>query len=173
MVPAISGLDAPRARVPGAVGLGAVSLRKACSVSDPRDPRPRLDDLEARIRAARGRDRRGHRRGGGDGDGDGSDTDGHGDGPGRGAGMGLGMRIGVEMVVSVAVGAGIGYLLDRWLGTAPLMMVLFLFLGAGAGVSNVYRVVRGLDEGVGLGRAIEDKQRRERAEAADRDAGGK
>jgi ATP synthase protein I len=85
--------------------------------------------------------------------------------------MGLGMRIGVEMVVTVAVGAGIGYLLDAWLGTAPLMMVLFLFLGAGAGVSNVYRVVRGLDEAVGLGRAIEEKERRDRAESTDRESG--
>jgi ATP synthase protein I len=79
--------------------------------------------------------------------------------------MGLGMRISVEMVVTVAVGAGIGYLLDAWLGTAPLLMIVFLFLGAAAGVSNVYRVVQGLDEGVGLGRAIEAKRRQEAAEA--------
>ena len=139
-------------------------------MSDPRDHRPRLDDLDARIRAARGRDRSGGR---GGKDADGPDADGQGGGPGRGAGMGLGMRIGVEMVVTVVVGAGIGYLLDGWLGTAPLMMVLFLFLGAGAGVSNVYRVVRGLDEGVGLGRAIEERERRDRAEGTDRESGGR
>jgi ATP synthase protein I len=89
--------------------------------------------------------------------------------------MGLGMRISVEMVVTVAVGAGIGYMLDAWLGTAPLLMIVFLFLGAAAGVSNVYRVVQGLDEGVGLGRAIEAKRRQETAQApgngGDRDSG--
>ena len=71
------------------------------------------------------------------------------------------MRISVEMIVTVAVGAAIGYALDAWLGTAPLLMVVFLFLGAAAGVSNVYRVVKGLDDGVGLGRAMEEKRRRD------------
>ncbi|WP_425438472.1 AtpZ/AtpI family protein [Rhodospira trueperi] len=112
--------------------------------------------MEQRIRAARGPEHTGGKESG--------------DGPARGSGMGLGMRISVEMVVTVAVGAGIGYLLDAWLGTAPLLMIVFLFLGAAAGVSNVYRVVQGLDEGVGLGRAIEAKRRQEAAEAEARTA---
>jgi len=83
------------------------------------------------------------------------------------------MRISVELVATLAVGAGIGYMLDAWLGTAPLFMVVFLFLGGAAGVSNVYRVVKGLDEGVGLGRAIEEKKRRDAAEEQKRqDAAG-
>lgn len=115
------------------------------------DDRAALDSLDARIRAARGPEAAGGGRSGRSG----SD--------GRGAGMGLGMRIGVEMVVSVAVGCGIGYMLDVWLGTAPILMVVFLFLGAAAGVSTVYRVVQGLDEGVGLGRAVEARRRRDAA----------
>ncbi|MBF0248073.1 MAG: AtpZ/AtpI family protein [Alphaproteobacteria bacterium] len=54
-------------------------------------------------------------------------------------GMGLALRIGTEMISALIMGVGIGWLLDDWLGTGPWMMILFFFLGAGAGVLNVYR----------------------------------
>ena len=39
---------------------------------------------------------------------------------------------GIEMALVVAVFLGLGYLLDRWLGTKPIfMIVLFLFAVAG------------------------------------------
>lgn len=126
-----------------------------------RDRRPDVSDLEARIEAAKAKHGVTDRPGAG-GD----------DGGGRPSGLGLGMRISVEMIVTVAVGAAIGYALDAWLGTAPLLMVVFLFLGAAAGVSNVYRVVKGLDDGVGLGRAMEEKRRRD-AGSDDPDGGGR
>ena len=65
------------------------------------------------------------------------------------AGMGLGFRIGLELVVAVAVGVGLGWACDRWLGTRPWGLLVFLFLGIGAGMSNVYRVIRGLGMGIG------------------------
>ena len=34
-----------------------------------------------------------------------------------------------EASLSVVVGAGIGFLLDRWAGTAPWLMVVFVVLG--------------------------------------------
>ncbi len=55
--------------------------------------------------------------------------------------LGFGFRIGVELVSALAVGVGIGWLLDRWLGTQPWLLMLFFLLGAGAGVANVYRAV--------------------------------
>lgn len=64
----------------------------------------------------------------------------------------MGLRIGVELVVAVAVGAGIGWALDRWLGTRPWGMILFLFLGIAAGMMNVYRAVAGLGMAVGYRR---------------------
>jgi ATP synthase protein I len=73
--------------------------------------------------------------------------------------FGLGMRVGVELLAGVAVGVGIGMALDAWLKTAPLFMMLLLLLGGVAGVMNVHRVLRGLDQTVGLGRA---QQRAER-----------
>lgn len=66
-------------------------------------------------------------------------------------GLGLGFRIATELVAAFAVGGGIGYLLDRWLGTAPWLMVVFLLLGATAGMLNVYRVMLGINQVVGLG----------------------
>lgn len=96
-----------------------------------------LEDIEARLRAARGAEEEAKRVG-----------------PDRSAsstGLGLGFRVSIEFVAGVAIGVGIGYGLDRWLGTAPIMMVVFLLLGGAAGVLNAYRAAKGLDESVGLG----------------------
>ena len=45
-------------------------------------------------------------------------------------------------VAGVAVGGFIGWWLDRFLGTAPLLMVAFLGLGAAAGIMNVVRTAK-------------------------------
>lgn len=57
------------------------------------------------------------------------------------AGLGFALRIGVELVVALAMGVGIGVLLDRWLGTTPWLMLVFILLGAAAGFLNIYRVM--------------------------------
>ena len=107
-------------------------------MDDPNSPHS-LDDIDSRLRAAREREERTHGRG----------PSGR-SGP---SGLGVGMRIGVELVASVAVGVGIGLGLDYWLGTAPWLMVLFLLLGGAAGVMNVYRFMRNMDDTVGFERA--------------------
>lgn len=60
------------------------------------------------------------------------------------SGFGLAFRIGTELVAALGVGVGLGLLLDHWLGTAPWLLVVFFFLGAGAGIMNVYRVASGI-----------------------------
>lgn len=47
--------------------------------------------------------------------------------------------VGVQIVVSLLIGFGIGLALDRWLGTAPWFMLLFILFGVAAGFLNVYR----------------------------------
>jgi len=61
---------------------------------------------------------------------------------GQGAALGQAMRLGIELVAGVAIGGFIGWGLDRWLGTAPLLMVVFLGLGATAGIMNVVRTAK-------------------------------
>ena len=66
--------------------------------------------------------------------------------------LGLGLRFGVEMVVAIGLGLGIGWLIDQGLGTKPWGMVLFLLLGAGAGILNVWRAMTGRGLAVGFRR---------------------
>lgn len=60
------------------------------------------------------------------------------------SGFGVAFRIGVELVAALVVGVGAGLLLDRWLGTTPWFLIVFFFLGAAAGVLNVYRAASGI-----------------------------
>lgn len=66
-----------------------------------------------------------------------------------GGGLGLALRVGVELVSALIVGVGIGFLLDRWLGTKPWLLIVFFVLGSAAGVLNVFRVVSGQGGAVG------------------------
>ena len=77
------------------------------------------------------------------------------------SGLSLAMRIGVELVAALVVGAGIGILLDRWLGTAPWLLVVFFVLGAAAGTLNVYRVMMGMGQAVGYADE-KDKEKNQR-----------
>ena len=86
-----------------------------------RKPPPSLDDLGDRLEAARARhDRR--------------DSDGEPRG-----GYGFAFQVAIEMVGTLAVAVGMGWVLDDWLATGPLFLVVFFFLGAAAGGLNVYR----------------------------------
>ena len=99
---------------------------------------PSLEDLDARLRKARGK---AHPANAAEGEGV------------PAGGWGQAMRVGLELVSGLAVGVGIGWLLDEWLGTRPWLMVVFFFLGAGAGMLNVYRSVANLGYSVGYGGA--------------------
>ena len=56
--------------------------------------------------------------------------------------MGQGLRIAVDLVVGVAFGGFVGWWLDRYVGTAPWLMVLLLMLGFVAGMMNVIRTAQ-------------------------------
>jgi ATP synthase protein I len=55
---------------------------------------------------------------------------------------GAGVQVGIELVAGVIGGGLIGYGLDRWLETWPILFILFFFLGAAAGTLNAYRYIR-------------------------------
>lgn len=57
-----------------------------------------------------------------------------------GGAMSLGFRVMSEFVAAVAVGALIGWQADKWLGTSPLLLILFLLLGTAAGFWTVYKL---------------------------------
>jgi ATP synthase protein I len=58
---------------------------------------------------------------------------------GWGRAMSLGFRVVTELVAGIVVGGGIGYLLDKWLGTKPFLLLLLLLLGAAGGFWNIIR----------------------------------
>jgi len=60
--------------------------------------------------------------------------------PFSGSAWAIGFRVGVELVSALVVGLGIGWLLDRWLGTGPILLAVFVLLGGAAGVLNVWRI---------------------------------
>ncbi len=55
--------------------------------------------------------------------------------------MGIGVRVGIELVSALAVSVAIGWGLDRWLGTKPWLLGLFVVLGGAAGIANVWRLM--------------------------------
>lgn len=54
----------------------------------------------------------------------------------------LGMRVALEMIAAFIGGGAIGWFLDRWLGTSPWMLVLWIALGFAAGIRSAYRVTQ-------------------------------
>lgn len=114
-------------------------------MTEDRKKPPNLSDLDARLTAAMER----HKPVG---------SGGKPSGFGKTGGFGAAIRVAVDLVAGVAVGVGIGWVLDRWLGTSPWLLVVFFVLGSAAGIMNVMRTAR----------QLEDAAREERQESRDR-----
>jgi ATP synthase protein I len=50
--------------------------------------------------------------------------------------------VGLMFPVSIAVGLAIGYYLDRWLNTAPYLLIIFTLYGIVGGFVNLIRATR-------------------------------
>ena len=55
------------------------------------------------------------------------------------AALGTALKLSTEMVAAVFVGSIIGFILDNWFDSKPWLTVIFFFVGAVAGISNVIR----------------------------------
>ena len=49
------------------------------------------------------------------------------------------LKISTELVAAVVVGSTIGFLLDNWFDTKPLLIICFFIMGVAAGILNVFR----------------------------------
>jgi ATP synthase protein I len=103
-------------------------------MSDPKTPSSpdqpsRLRDLESRLKAARGEL-------------EGGAADAESEAAKRSSAMGYAFRVGIELTVGLVVGGVLGWMLDSWLGTKPAFLIVFFFLGAAAGIRNVFRTAQ-------------------------------
>ena len=72
--------------------------------------------------------------------------------PGFGKAMSTGFLVLSELVAAVVISAVIGWQLDKWLHTSPILLIVFLALGTVAGFWNVYRIAAKPTSGPGSGR---------------------
>lgn len=96
---------------------------------DPAGDMRRVDDLQARLKAARDAAPK-------------MATE-----KPAGSGMshrqtGVAYRVLVDMIAGLLVGGFLGYWLDRWLGSHPYSLIVGLLVGFAAGVNNAWRAIR-------------------------------
>ena len=60
--------------------------------------------------------------------------------------IGSAFKLGTELVSAVLVGTIIGFILDTWLDTKPWLIILFFFLGSVAGILNVIKVAKRMQQ---------------------------
>ena len=60
----------------------------------------------------------------------------------RGLFLGNALKLGTELVAAVVVGTIIGFILDNWFGTKPILIIIFFFIGFAAGILNVVRTAK-------------------------------
>ena len=53
--------------------------------------------------------------------------------------IGQAFKLSTELVAAVLVGTIIGFILDNWFDTKPWLIIIFFFVGVGAGITNVIR----------------------------------
>jgi len=64
----------------------------------------------------------------------------------KGSFMGSAFKLGTELISAVLVGTIIGFILDNWFGTKPWLIIVFFFLGSAAGILNVIKAAKKMQE---------------------------
>ena len=62
------------------------------------------------------------------------------------ASLGKALKISTELVAAVVVGSTIGFLLDNWFGTKPLLTIFLFFMGVTAGILNVFKSAKKMNK---------------------------
>jgi len=52
------------------------------------------------------------------------------------------LKISTELVAAVVVGSTIGFILDTWFDTKPLLIICFFFIGVAAGILSVFKAAK-------------------------------
>ena len=60
--------------------------------------------------------------------------------------IGQAFKLSTELVSAVVVGTIIGFILDKWFGTKPWLIIIFFFVGVIAGILNVVRSAKKLQK---------------------------
>ena len=60
--------------------------------------------------------------------------------------------LGIEMAAAVLIGTFMGYWIDKWLGTQPLILIIGFIFGAAAGFRNLFRFIAREDHDKGKGK---------------------
>ena len=60
--------------------------------------------------------------------------------------LGTAFKMSTELVSAVAVGTIIGFILDKTFGTKPWLILIFFFVGVIAGITNVIRSAKKMQE---------------------------
>ena len=64
------------------------------------------------------------------------------------ASLGKALKISTELVAAVVVGSTIGFILDNWFDTKPLLIICFFFMGVAAGILNVFKSAKKMNKKV-------------------------
>jgi len=62
------------------------------------------------------------------------------------ASLGKALKISTEFVAAVVVGSTIGFLLDNWFDTKPLLTIFLFFIGVAAGILNVFKSAKKMNK---------------------------
>ena len=60
--------------------------------------------------------------------------------------IGAAFKLSTELVSAVAIGTIIGFILDKTFGSTPWLIIIFFFLGVIAGIINVFRSAKNMQE---------------------------
>ena len=60
--------------------------------------------------------------------------------------IGIAFKMSTELVAHVAVGTIIGFILDKTFGTKPWLILIFFFVGAVAGIINVFKSAKNMQK---------------------------